>query len=127
MRLLYSVSLFVLCAALSSGPAEAQGRTSDVDSANWVLPGCKAFAENRPDLLAFRQGICAGAITALTFIGSSLPEGYRTCPPKTATHGQKIRVVIRYLEQQPERLHEPFNGLVLEALSSAWPCKDQPR
>jgi Rap1a immunity proteins len=28
-----------------------------------------------------------------------------------------------YIEARPERMHEPFRKLALEALGEAWPCK----
>jgi hypothetical protein len=40
-----------------------------------------------------------------------------------ATHGQTIRVVVKYIDDQPGRLHENFKLLVLEALQKAWPCE----
>jgi len=39
------------------------------------------------------------------------------------TNLQKTRVVVRYLEQNPQLLHEPESILVTRALSEAFPCK----
>lgn len=39
------------------------------------------------------------------------------------TNLQKTRVVVRYLEQNPQLLHEPESILVTKALSEAFPCK----
>lgn len=39
------------------------------------------------------------------------------------TNLQKTRVVVRYLEQNPQFLHEPQSILVTRALSEAFPCK----
>lgn len=36
---------------------------------------------------------------------------------------QKTRVVVRYLEQNPQFLHEPQSILVTRALNEAFPCK----
>jgi Rap1a immunity proteins len=33
-----------------------------------------------------------------------------------------VAVVIKYIEARPERMHEPFADLALEALKAAWPC-----
>jgi Rap1a immunity proteins len=45
------------------------------------------------------------------------------CVPPTATIGQMVRVVVKYIDQRPERLHEQFTVLAYEALKAAWPCK----
>jgi hypothetical protein len=34
-----------------------------------------------------------------------------------------VAVVIKYIEARPERMHERFGDLALEALTAAWPCK----
>jgi Rap1a immunity proteins len=34
---------------------------------------------------------------------------------------QLVRVVVRYLEARPQRLHEPFAEFALDALFDAWP------
>ena len=40
-----------------------------------------------------------------------------------ATHEQEARVVYKYLDNHPEKLHEPAGKLVSLALSEAFPCK----
>jgi len=34
-----------------------------------------------------------------------------------------VRVVVRYIEQRPGRMHENFLRLANEALTEAWPCR----
>jgi len=36
---------------------------------------------------------------------------------------QSVAVVVKYIEARPERMHELFGVLALEALTAAWPCK----
>ena len=38
-------------------------------------------------------------------------------------HNNQISVVIKYIEARPERMHEQFGDLAIEALMAAWPCK----
>jgi len=45
------------------------------------------------------------------------------CPPQNVTTGHTVRVVIAYIERRPERMHEDFRGLALEAIHEAWPCR----
>jgi Rap1a immunity proteins len=44
--------------------------------------------------------------------------------PEEATLEQIIQAVVRYIGARPNRLHEPFRLLALEALADAWPCRD---
>jgi len=84
----------------------------DFINANRVMAGCRAFiAESNSDL--FLQGVCLGVIIATT--GFCLPSG--------VTVGQEVRVVAAYIDARPNRLHEDFRVLALEALKDAWPCK----
>jgi hypothetical protein len=104
--------------ATAAHPAE-----QDV-SANAILPGCKAMLREKnisdPDH-HFRMGHCAGILTALTHF----TRLFGACRPDNVTAGQVIRVVVTYIERQPERWHEDFRDLALAAMRSAWPCKQQ--
>jgi hypothetical protein len=62
----------------------------------------------------FMAGLCAGIVV--------LPERMRFCPPPSSTNAQQQRVVVLYAEKHPERLHENFKRLVVDALREAWPC-----
>jgi hypothetical protein len=50
-------------------------------------------------------------------------RGRSFCVPEVATPEQGVGVVIKYIEARPERMHEPFGKLALEALEEALPCK----
>jgi hypothetical protein len=91
---------------------------ADMASANFFLPGCKGFLvpESTTTLM---QGRCLGVIEGLAYgVG-----GQEICQPKGGEAGQAVAVVIKYIEARPERMHEPFAKLALEALTAAWPCK----
>jgi hypothetical protein len=101
-------------------PASAE----DMNSANYLLPACKAFLarETTPPTLsgASSQGHCVGFVDGLVHAARSL---IFVCVPQEATTGQAVAVVVKYIEARPERMHEPFGNLALEALTAAWPCK----
>jgi hypothetical protein len=107
-------SLAVAILVALTVPASAQG------SANEMLSGCKGLiSEKTPPLReALRQGRCAGYVAGLVYARSVF-----LCVPEGATPEQGVRVVIKYIEARPERMHEPFGKLALEALEEAWPCK----
>jgi hypothetical protein len=44
---------------------------------------------------------------------------FGACSPERATVGQTLRMVVRYIDQRPERMHERFEDLALEAILEA--------
>lgn len=46
----------------------------------------------------------------------------RICSPQEASGGQLTRVLVKWLHDHPERLHEPMTNLTLDALRDAFPC-----
>jgi Rap1a immunity proteins len=87
-----------------------------------MLPQCKRFlALSGTGKMGFAEGVCAGSITALNFVGRSLRNSF--CFPEGATQGQMVQVVVTYIEARPARMHEAWRDLALEALREAWPCR----
>ena len=125
----------IICSALTALTITTAGaeEVHYTKSATYVLPSCKLVSAERRQWTheeAYAVGYCTGAIEALFL----LAEDARDTPicidaPKTITPVQAAQVVIRYIEARPERMHEAFNVLALEALYMAWPCKkpQQPR
>jgi hypothetical protein len=94
----------------------AEGDLSALSANNW-LPLCKGYlagGDNKRDLMS--QGYCAGAVYGIAFEGCARV-------PNDVTLEQMVRVVVRYVEARPQRMHEPFVLLAHEALIDAWPCK----
>jgi hypothetical protein len=51
-------------------------------------------------------------------------EQFLPCLPiEGVTAGQAIRIVTKYLNAHPERLHRDAHILVVEALREAFPCR----
>jgi hypothetical protein len=98
-------------------PASAE----DTTTANQMLPGCKGLLDNSmtSGVSVYQQGRCGGYVAGLVY-GEG---GQEFCSPKGVSIGQAVTVVINYIEARPERMHERFAGLALEALTAAWPCK----
>jgi len=110
-----------LAAALWNQNVDAQ--TPDVRSANFIVPGCQKFLSNRPDSL-LQQGRCFGIIETLLVIGQlkGMAAEFTFCPAPEVTTGQLIRKAVDYIESRPQRKHEDFVLLALEAFHEAWPC-----
>jgi Rap1a immunity proteins len=121
------LTLSVALASCAVAKAEA-----DIYSANAVLPGCKAlrgFPNPASGMIRISdrdQGYCAGLIDGIAWVMRDNSDLGAGCAhyPKGVSLGQQIQVVIHYIEARPNRLHESFNRLVVEALIDAWPCRD---
>lgn len=113
--------LFLLVFCLWSSVSFGQTFTSA--TANYVLTGCRTYlalieggpAEAR---YAIPMAFCEGSIDAVVSLSDN-----RLCIPRKVKENQIVRVVIQYLDERPERHHESFALLALEALAAAWPCK----
>jgi hypothetical protein len=97
----------MVAAALTINNAAAA--EPDIYSANYTLPGCRERGS------PFKAGLCYGNINGLSF--------FLKCIPVPVSNAQKALVVVAYIDARPERLHEDFRQLALEALQAAWPCK----
>ena len=104
--------------------ATGQQVTEDT-SANAVFLGCKSFAETqRANLQLLQLGnFCSGVVHGLAYVGEILPPEIQSCAPPTSDARQLARVVVKYIEARPQRMHEDFRHLTLEAFHYAWPCK----
>jgi hypothetical protein len=103
---------------LSCGLAFAE---ADQLSANFVMAGCRLYLQSDtpvPNGTAFDIGRCSGVVEGIIYAASDI------CLPKGVTHGQSVRVVVKYIDERPARQNESFKTLANEALSAAWPCKN---
>ena len=100
-------------------------------SANDVLPACKLYlsvvdrhgaAKETEIVHLMDAGECLGAVYALLNVSRALTEPLKFCPPSNAQPDQGVRVVVTYIEKSPERAHDDFTVLALEALRAMWPC-----
>ena len=126
---LSGVVLAAACIAMLPVTGHAQPSPT---SANQVMQGCRAFlawkwdrAESRDD--TFLSGACVGIVSALGAAATdselSIKGTTGVCVPEGVTMGQQVRVVVTYIDARPNRLHENFYVLTMEALRDAWPCK----
>jgi hypothetical protein len=118
----HSIMLAALIAAAAE--ASAQTRNSQDTSANAVFLGCKAFTEGRGTTQEqyMLGNYCSGVVFGLSYIGNVMPPEWRYCAPAGSSGQQLARVVVNYIEARPERMHEDFRLLTLEAFHYAWPC-----
>jgi Ssp1 endopeptidase immunity protein Rap1a len=68
-------------------------------------------------------GACEGMIETAMFFARNLPPDVRACPPAQGSILESARVLLRYLDHNPDRLSEPGITLAFEAFRDAWPCQ----
>lgn len=98
---------------------------------NGLLLACKSgikALEGEKVFNQFEAGYCAGIVeaveTTLVVFNNTVPKEYRTCFPTTGTTiGQKARIVVKYLEENPANLSEPATVLAIKAYKTAYWCK----
>jgi hypothetical protein len=73
---------------------------------------------------AMIQGFCVGAVSGVRFLAATTTKNaqYPVCVSDDVPRGQVLSVVVRYLQNHPERLNDNFLWLVMDALREAWPC-----
>ena len=112
----HAIAIAAAMALLGQQSAVAQ---QDTGSADYVIVGCRdgMSGENRQP---FRQGLCGGIVQTILYFGRT---SFNVCIPEGVTMGEAIRVVVAYIDQRPERMHERFETLAVEVLQQSWPCQ----
>jgi hypothetical protein len=99
---------------------------ADDQSANFVMPGCRAAIANAlPSQagLAFHAGLCMGLVIGIRAATYKRTDNLCADVPNGVTNEQLVRVVVRYIEMRPQDMHQPFIGLAMLAMVAAWPCR----
>lgn len=68
-------------------------------------------------------GLTQGVRQTMKIQNEGLPAVHRTCFPEGITNGQGVRVVLKFLQDNPAELQEPAVSLVYRAYRLAYPCK----
>ena len=67
-------------------------------------------------------GACEGMVETAMLFSPNLPADVRACPPAQGSILESAKVLLRYLDQNRDRLNEPGITLALAAFRDAWPC-----
>ena len=68
-------------------------------------------------------GSCEGMIETAMLFSPNLPADVRACPPSQGSVLESVKVLLRYLDNNPDRLNEPGITLAIEAFRNDWPCR----
>jgi hypothetical protein len=70
-------------------------------------------------------GACEGMIETAMLFSSNLPPDVRACPPAMGSVLESAKTLLRYLDQNPDRLNLPGITLAFEAFRDSWPCQGE--
>jgi len=120
------VLLTLLCVVAFAVPAFAE-------SMEEMLTSCKLLAEAKVEggevsfPRDYPSGMCWGAFSTLqrviVMVDNNMRPYFHVCAPKNSTRSQLIAVFVEYSRRNPQRLHEDFFIVAIEALSGAFPCQ----
>jgi len=126
------ISILLAIALFAAIPASAETTGND------VLKDCQTairFADNNgaPTSELFDSGWCIGWVSSAleltklhnewTDFTKQKPTMMQFCLPASGVPViQAVRVVVKYLKEHPEQLHEDGMGLTIAALKDSFPC-----
>ncbi|MBR7196473.1 Rap1a/Tai family immunity protein [Pseudomonas sp. 14A] len=112
-----------MAGALASGGVMADG--------NKLLDACQAairFNDTKKAdeevSIGYCLGLMQGVRSLIMYTNTGIPIENQTCLPLSGiSNGQAARVVVKYLKENPEQLHQDEGILTLLVLKHAFPCK----
>ena len=104
------------------------------DDGNALLDNCKTVlnmggrthtvkGKDAPHKIGYCRGLLRGLILSMQYYRVSSRKDALYCTPDDITSEQAVRVVVKYLEEHPEELHETDAILATKAFMQAFPCK----
>ncbi|MGF6199793.1 Rap1a/Tai family immunity protein [Pseudomonas laurylsulfatiphila] len=122
--LLMAVALVGL---LGSGAAMAADQRFD---GNELLGQCQQYIKAMDGERSYNHidaGLCGGFVpgvaSTVSFLKNDLKKDAKFCTPIGATNGQLVRIVVKYLSDNPKLLDMDRTRLVWYAFVDAYPCK----
>jgi Rap1a immunity proteins len=101
-----------------------RGSATVVDKGADAQKSCGLLVQNsfRDSDEARSAGACEGMIETAMLFSPNLPADVRACPPAQGSILQSAKVLLRYLDNNPDRVNEPGITVAIEAFRDAWPC-----
>lgn len=100
-------------------------RGSVVDNGADAQKACRSLVDGSfGDTDAARAaGICEGMMETAMVFSPNMPADTRACAPAQGSIVESAKVLLRYLDKNPDRLSEAGITVAIEALRDAWPCE----
>ena len=117
--------VYIIAAATLAFFVTGKAKGTVVDTGADALKYCQLFVGDsfRDNGEARSAGSCEGMIETAMLFSPNLPADVRGCPPTQGSTLESAKVLLRYLEKNPDRLNEAGITLAIEAFRDAWPCR----
>lgn len=123
--------LFPIQSYCAESPFEMNGNTM-LEKCHYWFADSESPATTK--VQAFDMGFCAGYFKAVMDMESAQIDLERRahvegpavqfCRPEEVTNGQVFKIVKKWLDDNPDKLHWGGEVIIVKALSQAFPCKD---
>jgi hypothetical protein len=103
----------------ASLPAKSQGTSLTGDD---LYEACRT--EKYSEKIGFSQGYCLGVIAGVTasLQGQDIGPKMRICRDKSVNDAQILKIVLNYLDKNPQYRTRSFEYVVWLAMRSSFPC-----
>lgn len=98
---------------------ENNSYTSGMDLLKYCQTSMKSIDDatiQMSEIENFHDGLCRGIVLGIFNVSS------KVCSSEKNTVGQAIRVVLKFLQDHPEKLHLRATDLAEQAMAQAFPC-----
>jgi hypothetical protein len=121
----------LICLSIFCLSVHARGQGTD----GWSLTSlklrdyCKSVGSDRTKLSSEEynnQNICLFYVSGVLDGFQIGDRATKLCVPSGASLGELALVVSKYLDRHPEKLHNPPQYLIIDALHTAFPCDPDP-
>lgn len=101
--------------------------TASAADGNQLLDACqqavKYFDGDKTDVDRFKMPYCLGLVEGTRNTMALLDQqDPAACVPASTTNTQAVRLVVKYLRANPEKLHLDASAIILLSLMAAYPC-----
>jgi len=121
-----------LSLSLSAAHSHAQGTLTGINLQRECQSAVEAYLKPPDTILSVGAAHCIGLVTGIAY-GMTMWETTNThkhlsmetvpaCIPEAATSEEFVKVVLHYLDENPNQLHESEGLLVFLAFHQAYPC-----
>ncbi|MNO49574.1 hypothetical protein D3C76_399290 [compost metagenome] len=118
------IGVVVLVGTLASGSAIAQDGNKLLDYCQAAIRFDDTKKVDEEVSIGYCLGLMQGVRSLIVYTNTGIPIEKQTCLPLSGiSNGQTARVVVKYLKENPEQLHQDEGILTLLALRHAFPCK----
>jgi hypothetical protein len=117
--------VYIIVAATLGFFVTGNAKGTVVDTGADAQKFCELFVRGsfRDSDEARSAGSCEGMIETTMLIAPNLPADVRGCPPAQGSTLESAKVLLQYMEKNPDRLNEAGIKLTIEAFRDAWPCQ----